>query len=966
VFIRKTPEEARLVSHAEMMDHSSWPGNQGVARSMVMKDKPRTKTQLMDELTVLRKRVTELEESKAPQTLPGGPPGGNDDHFRYFVEHANDIVYSLTPGGVFTYVSPSWKETLGHDTHEVVGQSFGAFVHPEDIPRCRSFLRRVIAMGKRQDRVEHRVHHKNGSWRWHATNASVQRNDAGVIVSIMGIGRDITDYKQMQDALTESEKRFAKAFQASPTPMVISTISEGRYLAVNEQWCDMMGYDREELIGRTAHELSLWADPGERDVLISNYLKDGYFRNELIHLRTKSGDVREVLCSAEIISHKEEVVILSLFSDLTEVKRAESALKESQQRLADIISFLPDATFVIDGEGKVIAWNRAMEEMTDVKAQDMLGKDNYEYALPFYGKRRPILADLVLKPAHEIEAKYLSIKRRDFVLTAEAYMPALKGEEVYLIGKASALKDSRGNIVGAIESIRDITDRKRAEEKYRGIFENAIMGIFQTTPEGRVISANPACAHILGYESDEEIINTVTDMFRQVYVNPERRSEFLYLMENQGTVQEFELQCFRKDRSIIWISINASTFRDSSGNIRYYEGTIQDVTAHKILESQLRQSQKLEAIGTLAGGIAHDFNNILSAIMGYADMALGKIEKDSPLQRYLEQIFKAGVRARALVKQILIFSRQGEGKLRPLRVSPIIREVLSFMRSSLPSTIQVLQEIQADPDMILADPTHIHQIMMNLCTNAVHAMKERKGTLKVRLASGEIRLGDASAPHGLNPGLYLKLTVSDTGTGIDPMVIRRIFDPFFTTKKPGEGTGLGLSVVFGIVNNYGGDVAVHSKVGSGTDVHVYLPLLTETEGKEEEKVGESTLQGKERILFVDDEEVLVDLGKDILTDLGYDVVGKTNSEEALNLFRAGADRFDLVITDMTMPEMTGVELAREIMRLRPGLPVILCTGFSETVTPEKVKAMGIRSLLMKPIIKHQLAKTIRMVLDQEK
>jgi PAS domain S-box-containing protein len=492
------------------------------------------------------------------------------------------------------------------------------------------------------------------------------------------------------------------------------------------------------------------------------------------------------------------------------------------------------------------------------------------------------------------------------------------------------------------------------------------MGIFQSTPEGRIISANPAFAGLLGYESPEEVVNTVTDMARQMYVNPERCSELLNLMNEQGTIQGHEIQFLRKDRSIVWTNMSGRAVRDNSKKLLYYEGTIQDITDRKLLEFHLSQAQKMEAIGTLAGGIAHDFNNILSAILGYTEMALGAMDKNSPLRRYLDQVYKAGERAKDLVKQILAFSRQSDQKPRPLRVSPIIKEVLKLLRASLPTTITIRQDIQSDLDTVLADPTQIHQIMMNLCTNAAHAMREKKGELNVRLVPVEIKYSDAlSIQHGVTPGMYLKLTVSDTGHGIEPVIVERIFDPFFTTKKPGEGTGLGLSVVYGIIKSYGGTINVQSEVGKGTEFRVHLPLLVDTEGEREENVAAHIVWGEECILFVDDEEALVNLGKDMLTGLGYQVVGRTSSLEALELFRSRPDRFDLVITDMTMPNMTGIELIQEIMRIRPCIPVILCTGFSEAITPEKAKALGLRAFIMKPIIKNQIASAIRQVLDKK-
>ena len=322
------------------------------------------------------------------------------------------------------------------------------------------------------------------------------------------------------------------------------------------------------------------------------------------------------------------VRMIGISWDIAELKQAEEALKESKQQLADIINFLPDATLVIDREGKVIAWNRAIEEMTGIAAADMLGKGNYEYALPFYGERRPILIDLVLKPQEEIETNYTIIERRRTVLVGEAYVPALRGNKAHLLGTASILRDSQGNVVGAIESIRDITERKRvedalarAEAKYRGIFENALEGIYQTTVAGRFISCNPTLARILGYDSPEELLDTVTDIAQQLYVKPEQRGELLRLLDERGTAKKFEVQFFRKDKSVAWVVLNIRGVRDESGKLAYLEGIAQDVTESRALESQLRQAQKIEAIGTLAGGIAHDFNNILGIIMGYAEIA---------------------------------------------------------------------------------------------------------------------------------------------------------------------------------------------------------------------------------------------------------------------------------------------------------------------------------------------------------
>ena len=382
------------------------------------------------------------------------------------------------------------------------------------------------------------------------------------------------------------------------------------------------------------------------------------------------------------------------------------------------------------------------------------------------------------------------------------------------------------------------------------------------------------------------------------------------------------------------------------------------------LQMRLQQAQKMEAVGTLAGGIAHDFNNILSAIIGYTEIALDDVKKETLLHSNLKEVFKAGRRAKDLVKQILAFSRQSEQERQRLQVKYLTKEALKLLRSSLPTTIEIRQDIQSD-SVVLADPTQIHQVLMNLCTNAGSAMQEKGGVLDVKLKDVELDTEFTSRHPDLKPGLYVNLTVSDTGHGMSPKVLERIFDPFFTTKEKGEGTGMGLSVVHGIVKSYGGTITAYSEPGKGSTFNVFLPV-TEAKAESEKKKEGTIPKGKERILCIDDEQVLVDLGKQMLESLGYKVTAKTSSVEALKLFKSQPDMFDLIITDMTMPSMTGEELAKEVLAIRPDIRVILCTGFSAKIDKEKAKSIGIRAFVMKPILKQQMAETVREVLDSKK
>jgi nitrogen-specific signal transduction histidine kinase/CheY-like chemotaxis protein len=382
------------------------------------------------------------------------------------------------------------------------------------------------------------------------------------------------------------------------------------------------------------------------------------------------------------------------------------------------------------------------------------------------------------------------------------------------------------------------------------------------------------------------------------------------------------------------------------------------------LQERLQQAQKMEAIGALAGGIAHDFNNILSSILGFAELADLDIPENTKAKHNLQQSMKGALRAKDLVQQILAFSRQGKQERKPLNIKPIIKEGLKFLRASLPSTIEIRQNIEEDLGVIEADPTQIHQVLMNLCTNAAHAMDQNGGILDVSLRNLDVDGETSLSAMGVQPGPYLRLRVSDTGYGIPPETLKKIFDPYFTTKEVGKGTGLGLAVVHGIVKSYGGGIALSSEVGKGSTFDIYFPRIGGESTSSDTGEGEPIPRGKhERILLVDDEEMIVEIGRNFLEHLGYEVAARTGSVGALELFRVQSARFDLVITDMTMPNMPGDKLAQELLRIRPEIPIILCTGFSEHITEEKAKAMGIRGFVKKPLVMRELGKAVRSVLD---
>jgi signal transduction histidine kinase len=380
-------------------------------------------------------------------------------------------------------------------------------------------------------------------------------------------------------------------------------------------------------------------------------------------------------------------------------------------------------------------------------------------------------------------------------------------------------------------------------------------------------------------------------------------------------------------------------------------------------ERQLQQVLKIQGIGTLAGGIAHDFNNILFPIVGYTELTMDEVPEDSVAHNNLEEILKAANRAKELVKQILTFSRQSGQERKPVEIQQVIKEALKLLRASIPASIEIVHDIDENCSPVMGDATQIHQIIINLCTNAYQAMQDGGGKLEVILKEKYIGYQQTTQKIGMQPGKHVQLLVKDEGCGMDASVLERIFEPYYTTKEQGKGTGLGLSVIHGIIKNHRGDITAASTPGKGTVFTVYLPVIEDGDVKEEFEPVNGTEKGTERILLIDDEEQIVSMERQMLENLGYQVTSRTDSGEALKEFSKHPENYDLVITDMTMPRMSGDELAKKLLDIKPDIPVILCTGFNEDITEEKALEMGIQKFIMKPVIKNDLATTIRSVLD---
>ena len=540
--------------------------------------------------------------------------------------------------------------------------------------------------------------------------------------------------------------------------------------------------------------------------------------------------------------------------------------------------------------------------------------------------------------------------------------------------RCQTLYDDNGEPICSIGTVQDITERKQiekalqaSEEKYRHLFENFLDVYYQADHKGIITLISPSVRKIYGYAPDEVIGRPM----KEFIIDPLNQKEFLRQLSLNGIVEHFEAQSKHKDGSVIWISTNAKSLNDKNKNLIGIEGITRDVTKQKLaeleqkrLQTLLRQSQKMEAIGTLAGGIAHDFNNILSVILGYSELARGEIDDSKKLNHDLGKIFNAALRAKDLVSQILLFSRKSDQDLKPIRVQLVLKESLKFLRASIPTTIEITQNIDPDCEPVLADSTQMHQIIMNLCTNAYYSMRDSGGIISVSLKTVELFSEDMITMIDLEPGDYVELAISDTGCGISNDDLERIFEPYYTSKPKGEGTGLGLAVVHGIVNSCHGRIIVHSKQGHGTTFQIYLPIIKEPEEIIQKKGIRALPTGNERIIIVDDDNSIAQMLKMVLEKLGYKVTALTDSLNALALFRETPDDFDLVLTDMTMPDMSGDQLAKEILKINPEIPIIICTGFNENITQEKAIAIGVKGLLMKPVTSFELTRTIRTVLEE--
>ncbi len=824
----------------------------------------------------------------------------------------------------------------------------------------------MIKKTKQPVTVEHVHFDKDGNPRNMEVHAFPIFDEDGNFTQVIEYSVDITERKRTEEVLRRSNVHLLNALRIAKLGNWEYDIAKDLF-TFNDEFYTLFRTTAEEVGGYTmpsARYAELFVHPEDRPMVADEVRKaieatDPNYSRQLEHrIVYADGETGHIIVRFQIVKNSEGRTIKTydVNQDITESKQAEEALRLFSHSTDSSV----DGIAIGDLEGRITYVNDAFAGMFGYSEEEMIGK---EISSIYLENQLPVLKNALAETMKGHWKGELIGKRKD-------------GKQFPIAVSSSRVVDDDGNVVAHMTVQRDITERKQAEKalresewRYRDLFESANDLIQSVDDSGKFVYVNRQWRKVLGYSEEEIRKLTFIDILHPNHVS--HCMEIFQRVCRGEAVDSVETVFMSKDGSEIFVEGKINLHLED-GEFIATRGIFRDITERKQaeeekerLEIQLRQAQKMEAIGTLSGGIAHDFNNILAAMLGYADMAQREVPENNRVHSDLEAVLKAGDRAKDLVKQILAFSRQTEHESQPIQIHPVVKEVLKLLRASLPATIEIQEDINPNCGAVMGDPTQIHQILMNLCANAHYAMRETGGVLKVRLDAVDVDAKQVRANPNLSKGPYVVLTVSDTGHGMDSVTLERMFEPFYTTKPVGEGTGMGLSTTHGIVRSYNGAIVVTSELGKGSTFKVYLPKL-KVETAEKVSDAEMIPRGSENILFVDDEEVLADLGQRTLRNLGYNVTVRTSSVEALEAFRAQPDRFDLVVTDQTMPNMTGVEFATEVMHIRPDMPVILITGFSEIVTSEKAKQLGIRDYILKPVMMAELGTAIRQVLDEDK
>jgi PAS domain S-box-containing protein len=880
----------------------------------------------------------------------------NEPHWRALIENAldRDLIAILDEDAVIQYASPSAKHILGYDRNDLIGQPVFDLVHPRE----KSQVQKAFAEGLRTPgpaaTIELRLAHKDGSWRWLEAVGNNLLGDPELHCVVVTC-RDVTDRKEREGEVKlrwDQTQQFLDVAEV----MFVSLDKEGRITLVNRKGLSLLGYDNEgELLGQdwfdtcVPSELATEVRQVFRDCMARTTEGASYYENLV---RTKDGRKR-LIAWHNVVLHDaagRPVGTLSAGEDISDRKETEQDLLKF--RLG--IEKSSEVVFLTDVDGKIVYANPSFQRVYGYSPEEVLGqtprllKSGRMSAKTYEEFWKALLSKQV------VTGELLNQTKHGLLLTVESSVSPVLGED--------------GSIIGFLAIQRDITKRKdtekalrRSETNYRELIQHAVYGIYRSTPDGKFVSVNPALVQMLGYDSEAELLDV--DLTTDVYASPEQRDRMIDRYGEKPRIAGLDVEWKRKDGTVITVRLSGRSVPDETGKIQFYEMLVEDVTERRALEHQLRHAQKLEAIGQLTAGIAHDFNNILTTIIANADLALDAVPSDdTELRSDISEIGGAGRRAAEMIKKLMAFGRREHLDLEPLELSDVVGETVSMLRRVLPENIRIDFSAEEGSHLIQGNRGAIEQVLLNLAGNARDAMQSGG---ELRLAIGRFTIdAEYRRTHGWGkPGPYVLLAVSDTGVGMDARTCSRIFEPFFTTKAIGQGTGLGLAMVYGLVKQHGGFIDVYSEPGLGTTFNLYLQL-SEAEDAAVPEVAPSELpHGTETILVVEDEDAIRRSAQRILERHGYRVLAAPDGQEAAEFLRQHGDQIDIVISDVVMPKLGGLQLYEEARDSGSPPPFLFTSGYAPGEILERTSGTGHAVFLRKPWTVSDLVLCVREALD---
>ena len=878
----------------------------------------------------------------------------SEKRYRLIVETAHEGIVSVDTDYRITFINSRAADMTGYRVDELVGQPPSKFLFDEDIAvnEKRVELRR----SGESEIYETRLKRKDGSTMWVLVCAAPLQDGDGNFTGSVGMLTDITERKKVEDDLRESEERYRLVAHFT-YDWEYWVDNDNKFLYVSPSCERITGYSEKEFM-EDSKLLDRIIHPNDKKRWLHHFPSECSQHYEGVYAEdfriiTKSGAIRWIAHACQPVFTDSGMPLGRRASnrDITDRVNTEQALYQSQSRYKGIFEGVNQGILIAEIETLRVKYaNSAMRQLLGYSADELSGI----YLHDIHPKEQ--LAEIMNKFKNHAAG----------LKSSDRSVPVMRKDGTIFYAEITSTRMNVDNVECAVGFFSDMTERLKATETREllaAVVEHSSESIVITDTNGVINYVNPAFEKVSGY-SAEEVLGK-NPRLQKSGRHDEKFYEGIWKTVSAGGTWNGTITSKKKGGALVEEDSTIFPIKVGTSGPTNYVAIKRDITRESSLQRQLLQAQKLEALGNLAGGIAHDFNNVIFGIMGYTDLAMNDLPRDCRAYANLERVMNAAKRSGAMVQQILAFSRQGSTEKAALDLRPLVKEGLKFLRAAIPPAVAIDSNIAPGEAMVLADPTQIHQVLMNLCVNAAHAIGDQTGIISVDLSEVELDREIAADNPPLVPGKFMRLKVTDTGSGIAPEVMDRVFDPYYTTKEEGKGTGLGLSVVYGIVADHGGVIKVTSELSQGATFQVFLPVVaTGVPNAEEDSESQSMAVGKEHILIVDDEAFLLKMYEDGLTKLGYRVTTCAHPSDALKLFQERPDDFDVVISDYAMPEMNGIELSREMFAMHPGIAIIICSGVIKLLEGLKNEQPWIADVISKPARLNKIVAAVRKALDR--